>query len=398
MTISTIRRYLQRRGDKGQALTEFALVVPMVVMILLFSVWFLELVQVRLKVQEAARYVAWEATAFKLHDYKTGKADGFSKAQSAIMKEAQRRYADLDSTTHRHTPKRIFSAGFSKPLMFLTQQQELAFPIGGGIGNMIYRLVMSGRAARYGLFYSSTNRTAKLLRNKVGANVAFGPSAWGFNQNGYVTSTVSTLLVNMWANRGTIGVTGEKILKDGAMFHLLSEQYKLLVDDWHLYDGNDAVGGSKDPGKSGGAYWKQVDRMYLMTKKGKTVLNTRVAEYAAKMTMAIMNVGVPAITTFNPLTDIVKAKVVSKRYGPKQGQKGTSGKVTLKEDESGRTKKTYDTSPACYGTSCPANGLKDYGKTLKERGEHFMGCKGEMKLGCTSTLSQDNPFGDYLDR
>jgi hypothetical protein len=25
-----------------------------------------------------------------------------------------------------------------------------------------------------------------------------------------------------------------------------------------------------------------------------------------------------------------------------------------------------------------------------------MGCKGDQKLGCTSTLGQNNPFGDYI--
>jgi Flp pilus assembly protein TadG len=70
----TARSAPQGREDPcaGQALVEFAIVAPLIVMILLFAIWFYELIHIKLKVQEATRYAAWEATAFPLHDYAEG--------------------------------------------------------------------------------------------------------------------------------------------------------------------------------------------------------------------------------------------------------------------------------------------------------------------------------------
>lgn len=115
-----------RAGERGQALVEVALVLPLFVMLLLFAQWIWEIGQIRLKAQEAARYAAWEATAYPLHDYRTsplvsGLAGGlwgaipagtipgmpqtapflrYAAMAMAVSLEATARYSDLDSVSN----------------------------------------------------------------------------------------------------------------------------------------------------------------------------------------------------------------------------------------------------------------------------------------------------------
>jgi len=97
--------------------------------------------------------------------------------------------------------------------------------------------------------------------------------------------------------------------------------------------------------------------------------------------------------------------VVSLPYGASQqnaegGEAGnaspeTTGQIQINQDR-GATNR-YDTAPVGKGQS--GESLKPYYETLKQRGPHFMGCDKIMSLGCpSSTLQQDNPFGDYIYR
>jgi len=90
--------------QSGQALTEFAIVVPVVVCLVLFSIYFYELLSVKLKTQEAARYAVWEATSYQLSDYsaqntRTKNRQLFQTARNAIENETRARYQDLDSSS-----------------------------------------------------------------------------------------------------------------------------------------------------------------------------------------------------------------------------------------------------------------------------------------------------------
>ena len=60
-----------------------------VMTLLLFSIYFYEVIQIKLKTQEVARFAAWEFTGYPLHDYDRGRADGFSDAKSAILGDVE---------------------------------------------------------------------------------------------------------------------------------------------------------------------------------------------------------------------------------------------------------------------------------------------------------------------
>ncbi len=69
-----------------------------------------------------------------------------------------------------------------------------------------------------------------------------------------------------------------------------------------------------------------------------------------------------------------------------------SGKIEIDEDSG---KKSYDTSPMMDKATSKV-GAKMYEESRSTRGNNYMACPQEESLGCTSSLSQDNPFGDYI--
>jgi hypothetical protein len=172
---------------------------------------------------------------------------------------------------------------------------------------------------------------------------------------------------------------------------MMIEKNAVLADSWRLNNGENVVGNSQRPGVAKNtAYWKQIDRMYMMNKRARSVLKTYTNSFKALMRVAL---GLTGTSNFPPNLndgDFDQAVVVSKRY-----DKESSGKSKIKEDRGSRD---YDTAPVGL-TGDAGKYIKPHGETLKERGKWFMGCGREMSLGCPSaTLQQENPFGDYVVR
>lgn len=416
MTIFSAHRTRPHRRERtrflveetsGQALTEFAIVVPIVVMVFMFSIWFLELVQIKLKVQEAARYVAWEAQSYPLHDYDKGKSALSSLASQMsqkVTKEAKQRYEDLDSASTMSKGHRIFSAAFTPPLILTMNQPEEAI-YGGPIVNFIFGVGAAIFDFLSALSYKNPNYVAMALiaaGKDYGAALAdrtFGSAEWGFNRNGYIQATVSTIVTNRWYQRGVVwGEGGERDTTMPNWGVFITESHGVMADSWDLNKGDDVYGNTLRPGVSKSSpYWKQVDRMYMVNSKARGVAKGFVNFFRLAMRMALA-------MTFTMATppgglsegDFMQTAVVSKNYTTPQ-----SGRVQISQDR-GSTQ-SYDTAPVCgssSGSGCPGgDSLKPYGETLDDRGKYFMGCGREMSLGCpSSTLSQDNPFGDYIDR
>ena len=381
--------------ESGQALVEFAIVVPLIVMVFMFSMWFTELVQIKLKVQEAARYAAWEGTAYQLHDYDKGPSSLTSlagKATMAISSDTILRYSNMNSADNTPT-FRVMSASWTPPLAFVTNQQEEAIP-GGGVVNFIFGLAATVFDLISALSFKNGNIVAMSLvamgKDYGGArgDRIFGSAQWGFNKRGYMKSMVSTWVTNQWFNRGV----GSMVLPN--MGVMLTESHAVLADSWRLGKGESVYGDKTRPGAGNAnktAYWKQVDRMYFVNSRTRSVAKGWV-NFFRSMEAAAVGFTMSGATPMNLGTgDFVQTSVVSKSYTDT-----TSGQVDIVQDR-GATKK-YDTAPVC--ASCSGGDiLKDYGKTLKDRGSNFMGCTKQMSLGCpSSSLAGDNPFGDYITR
>jgi hypothetical protein len=214
----------------------------------------------------------------------------------------------------------------------------------------------------------------------------FGSILWGFNPLGYVKSNISLKVTNKWFNCGIGGM----ILPNASI--TLQENYYLLADDWHLDDGADVVStGRKGTGAdTDKEFYKQVDRMYFSNPLARGLVNA-FSFVVRGMTSVALGLGQIKAQPDIGATEFVQAAVVSKNY-----KSESSGRVSVSQDRGGNA--DYDTAPL----GLRGNGSKDldeYGNTLKDRGQYFMGCKREMSMGCPSaTLQQDNPFGDYIYR
>jgi len=372
---------------------EFAIVVPLVIMVFMFSMWFTELIQIKLKVQEAARYAAWEATAYPLHDYDKGPSaltKLSSQATTSIIADTTLRYANMDSASYDPV-FRVMSASWTPPLTFIINQQEEAIP-GGGVVNFIFGLAATVFDLISALAYKNANVVALSLvatgKDYGGARSdrVFGSPQWGFNKRGYMKTTVGTWVTNQWFNRGV----GSMVLENWGT--MITESHAVLADSWRLNNGGSVYGNATRPGVAkNSAYWKQVNRMYFVKSSARGVAKGWVNFFKSMMLAAVAFTGSSAMPMNMGDGDFVQATVVSKSYTDT-----SSGQVDIVQDR-GATKK-YDTAPVCSGCT-GGDILKDYGKTLKDRGKHFMGCTKQMSLGCpSSSLSGDNPFGDYITR
>ncbi len=401
------RRRAPPRREAGQALVEFAIVTPLVVMILLFAIWFSELVTIKLKVQEATRYAAWEATAYDLHDYDQGRTANTTKYLSMagnVMKDTALRYANLDSTDTSLLSvinNRMFSASWTPPAAVLINMPEEVVP-GGTLVNLIVNVALQVVDLISALSYKNGNYVAAALVGMSDLSTAgarnsrmTGDSSWGFNGSGQIYATVFTVVTNGWASAGV----GKYFMLNSPYVYIRESQV-LLADSWRLTDGGDVYGNTTRPGvKKDSAYWKQVNRMFFINRGARSTAETFITTFRGLMQLALALTGSmstpPNLSTTNE--DFMTPTLVSKNY---KNSGLNDGKVMIRQDRPVPGYKYYDTSPACSGSGCPSgSGLKAYGDTLSERGKYFMGCKAEMLLGCPSaTLQQGNPFGDYLIR
>lgn len=392
------RQRRTRNGESGQALVEFAIVAPLIVMVILFSMWFYELVQIKLKVQEAARYATWEATAYPLHDYKKGKGALSQLAQTMttnVRNDTMQRYSDLDSRSDQLTlNNRIFSASFTPPIVIQVNRQEEVI-YGGPIVNLIFGLAGTLFDIYSALTYKSVNPVALSLialgKDWGGAMTSrmFGDSSWGFNKQGYIETKVTCYVKNEWFNRGV----GRYILPNPGVLMMepagLTERYGLLADSWQLDPGDDVGGTGTRPGVSSTDYWEQVNRMYLQRSAARSVAKTWISTFRILMNVAL-GLSMSSASSGIGEQDFTQPSVVARNYRDRD-----SGRVTVQQDR-GQTRQ-YDTAPV--GTKSDKETLSEYWKTLDARGPHFMGCDKEMSLGCpSSTLQQDNPFGGYIHR
>lgn len=123
--------HLGRRARRGAATTEFAILAPVLILLILGSTYFWEVQHVRLKAAELARYVAFERTV---------RTD-----VNQIATEAQERYQDLDGSTK--TGARPTGLGFQNRLTLSVSVEDADAPLQdeslserggqGGVGQLL---------------------------------------------------------------------------------------------------------------------------------------------------------------------------------------------------------------------------------------------------------------------
>lgn len=375
-------RYKYER-QKGQALTEMAVMIPVFVLLILFSFYFWEIIQTKLKLQEMTRYTAWEFTAYPLHDYQRDRQSDsmFSQVQDQIETEAMNRYDDLDSSTTHSTPthkhsfmvtgweiQRIKTRNNTPPNVNGDMWVELGFNIILSLESWIESLIRKGQFP---------NQYTSAMELYAIRNASSMPHRWGFNTNSYAEVTITASVYNQYLpshymESGEAGWFSNVFLKYNKL--RLQDHAELIVDSWRLNDGADVKHGETENG-----FYRQVKRIYLINDNA-SIPATTLMKLARTLTSA---------AGWEPNLPDAQTPVVVSINHQHEGQSITSGRIMLQVD---RGRSEFDTAPlSIKGTT-----TTPYYDTLIERGDYFMGCSEPMNLSCGAGLASQSPFGENI--
>jgi hypothetical protein len=365
--------------------------VPIVVLVVWFAIYFWEVIQVRLKLQEASRFAAWEFTSYPLHDYDGDTGSRFDDYESEVADLTGDLYEDLDSSDRAS----ILGGGNS----FLATGWELD-PIrlhdetppdltGDWMVELGLDVLLTLEAWIESLLTSVTNPYAAGPVLWSTRHVASIDREWGFNTRGFVTVDVRARVNNLMVPERFRGITSLEFengrwVRDSLR---LSEHSGLLADTWRLNDGRDV-----EHGDTSGGYYEQVNRMYLLDSEE---AGTAIALMEALATECWFAPMIDILPNPQEVPDATEPVVVSYNHHVDQ-----DGRVTLQTD-GGR--QTFDTAPLTvpafpveddFGFEDDEDAVPPYQQVLDNRGEYYMGCEEPMNASCGAGLGTDNPFGD----
>jgi len=361
------------RSPRGAATVEFALSVPILVMILMFSMYLTDLVRVKLKLQEAARYAVWEMTSYALSDFATGDHDGaFEDARHEAHGEWIERFKDLDSVEPAARTENLI-ARYRNVTGTITNREinfletgVLASPTtseGGGLVGAILTPVSNGAEWMLG--------------------------QWGFNQKGWVESEVQMNFDNVILPRSYLDndAQGGFFTTDTFGGHSLASlplksRYSMYANGWNMPDGGDAIVRSRRAGqhtagdldKPHGLY-KQVNRMVFLG-FGSALDSLGIGGLLDKVALVLPNF----MGTF----------VISRNYSLQSQRSDCNGLVGYDAQATGGLHVMHKDDfelvdherPDCFDTAPFRDEMSyeksNYIKVYKARGEFFMGCKRAM--------------------
>ncbi|NTX01580.1 pilus assembly protein [Myxococcus sp. CA051A] len=354
---------------RGAATVEFALSVPLLVMILMFSMYLTELVRAKLKLQEMAHYAVWEMTSYTLSDFAKADHDAaFEDARQEAHKELIERFKDMDSV-EPNGPAGSFIARYSSVQGTITNK-EIPFLESGMLGN-------PGSTGEGGSLGSGV---ISMLNRGAGAVL----NGWGFNNKGWVESEVTMNFDNVIIPRSYLDENsgpGGFFKSDTTGGHDLSSlpmrsKFSMYANGWHMPDGGDAIvrdrrAGNHRGGSDPHGMHAQVERMVFLGL-------TKALDGAVGGVLDFLG---------SILPNFFGTYVVARNYGIDPQQKGDCNGLTGYDGPASsglhamRGLLDHD-RPDCFDTA-PFRDEMTYGdsnyiKLFLARGPHFMGCKKAM--------------------
>jgi hypothetical protein len=377
---------------RGAATVEFALVVPVLVMILLFSMYLTELVRAKLKMQEFARYTVWEMTSYTLSDFATGNNDqAFTDANTEMLEEATERYKDMDSV-EPNAPKGNFVARYTEVKAEVKNKEVPLIETGLVLGND-------------GEGYASDIAGAV----NGGANAVLG--FWKFNTKGWLQADVdmkfnNALIPTSYLDRDRPGgffkvdPFGGKDLRSLA----LKSRFSMYADPWNLEDGADATirdrraGAHREgPTDMPHGLYKQVNRMVflgVLSKLEDAVGGiSQFRQFLNSFAPAFLGTFVVSHNyTANPGGDW-KRECIGEDTGieayPAEAEGGLNNLNKFSRIDWPR--------PTCFDTAPFRDQPYDksqYIQIFKARGDFFMGCKNAQAADPSAPKSDESTKGD----
>lgn len=241
-------RAVFRQRERGSSVAEFAIIVPVMVMLMMFANFFHDAWQAKLKLQESARFVAWEFTSLPLSDYANGNHDTlFTQAKSKITQDVQRMYVDFDSAE----PGTAAVDTWISKHTFENAQLKITNETVPLVSNETLSNI-PGLGSAGGSIGSLANRGLNMLE-----------SQFRFNGKGMIVVEVGSTYVNRLVSRTLF----PQALRQFAM----KDKIAIVADGWAVHDGRDVhTRGSGDyaadaePVRKNSSFAKQVGRMKFM--------------------------------------------------------------------------------------------------------------------------------------
>ncbi|MDQ3265239.1 MAG: hypothetical protein M3Y59_16530 [Myxococcota bacterium] len=338
------RRQWGSRRLRGTALVEFALLLPLTVLLLTAGQWGAELLVVKLKLREAARFAAWETAAYPQTDLAGGEpTQRPARVREAALRRASLRYSQI---LHAGQGERLLAHGGE--VRFTLQPSALAWDHEGG-GSL--RPDAGGRAS--------------LVAAMVRSSPLEFPARWGLAAPQWLTAEASAEV-----RMPRLGLPGPRPAFGGT--YRFSERVAVITDAWFLPDGGDStvVGASTGvhPDGQRSGLWMQVRRMRMLGRPG---------------LLQPERIAATALTTLMPFTppQFDGAFVVDHALGRevRRGCEGVPGYP--REALSGLRDfgaAVEEGAPRCFGTQ-PLRETQAYEgslqlQALRARGANFLGC------------------------
>lgn len=317
------RRFKGLVAEEGAAATELALLALILVPTLFYAIYFYELIVVKMKTQEAARYLTWELAAAQLSDWQGAKhAQKVEDLRKAVLKEVQDRWSDDQQSA---TPSYLPTSPGSSPL-------TLTVTMDSGKQNL-----ESLPAELWSVSIANENSDNRM---EISVDRMFRLA--GFNTLGKLKGTVAFHVENkLTGPMMIIGDTAKKFTADSLD---LTASQSLIADQWDLKQGQSVIETPQRTCTSD--YCKQINRMHLFG-LGDTIFG--------QMTSALA-LGV----IHDPLQAVVASKVLS------GGGADSSHKLDVPSGVKVHYTNTYrDTFQ---------NNVSPYQAVYKKLGNNYLGC------------------------
>ena len=342
------------RKDQGSSLVEFSISTTLFVPVLLYSMYLQDVIPIKLKVQEAARYIAWEFTAFKQHDYgNSSNATMFNNARNAIKSEASTRYSNLNSAAPPSGSNKLFAVSYHRPTVNIDASAQAPIP-SGTIGDVINSNISS----------QSTIFDINRIRSYVNTDMFTLLSGWGFNTNGVIKSGFSVNLQNILIPVNYL----ENSLYQG-LAHIfpaslqqiqLQDNHMLITDDW-----SPRLGDTIFPTDINKEYYNQIRTVAFMGYNNSNGLSTIKQD---RFTGRLQHMS-------TKIEEALTAKLTSINYLNRNAVSGQIDKSSYVD----RGVKSFDTTPMQDGPNIFAS---EYFKTFNARGKYYMGCTAAQTSSC----------------
>jgi hypothetical protein len=342
------------RSRRGAATTEFALAATLLVPLLLYSMYFVDLAKARLKTAEIARYAVWEMTSYPLSDYAGTNHDAFfNTAATDVADDIAIRYGDdLKADTLNAAHVRYTTADWQLDRIEMTNEEARIIPNPEAYNNPGGDLIAD-------------------ILNTIDGTIGDILGFWGFNTKGQAHVKVKMSFAgDFMPKRYAQDFFNNELFPDNISTLHLEDEYRMIVDSWTLLDGRDVyVPGGYSKGNTDALYYQQVNRVVWLGANNFPLLGDLTNFMSKLQSVPILN----SIVDLCPQCTRV-ASIASRGDDP-----NSANDIVVNVDV-GEGKGGIHTTPMRDKQLSPMQ--SEYGKTYKKRGDWYMGCPEPQKRQC----------------